>query len=104
MSDRSLREPINTAGVSDTFIVKHNRPRTVYLYPVADLTASEQATLQREDPAGTFQDVYDNAFGGIVQLNTTVTGTVVVGEGKYRVNVADPTNAIGVGIGDQVNT
>jgi hypothetical protein len=103
MADRILRAPNLAAGVSGTFKVGPHRPRTVYLYPAADLTASEQATLQREDPAGTFQDVYDQFFGGIVQLNSTVTGVMVHGEGVYRINVADPTNAIGVGIGDQLD-
>jgi hypothetical protein len=102
MADRILRAPLLTAGQSSTFKVTPHRSRTVYLYPVGDLTATEQSTLQREDPAGTFGDVYDVAFGGIVQMNTAVTEYTVVAEGVYRINVADPTKAIGVAIADQL--
>jgi hypothetical protein len=102
MADRILRAPNVAAGASAVFKVSPYRPRTVYLYPAADLTATEQSTLQREDPAGTFQDVYDVGFGGIVQLNDTVTGITVTAEGVYRINVADPTAAIGVAIADQL--
>ena len=95
-----------SAGNSSQFVVKTNNPKTVYLFPVADLTAGENANLQRKDPDGTWQDVYDHSFkgaGGQVILDSTVTGVTVVGEGVYRIELENPTNSIGVAVSDQSN-
>jgi len=107
MTDKTILAKTSSAGNSSSFHVKKGRPATVYLYPEASLTASEFANLQRLDPDGTWQDVYDHGFkgsGGRVRLDTTVTGVVVVGEGEYRIELENPTNSIGVAIGDQSNT
>lgn len=107
MVDKTILAKTSSAGNSSAFHVKVGRPATVYLYPEADLTVSENANLQRKDPDGTWQDVYDHSFkgsGGKVVLNTTVTGILVEGEGEYRIELENPTNAIGVAVGDQSNT
>lgn len=103
MADKILLAPQTALGYG-YFKVNRSVPRTVYVYPVADLTASEYADLQRKDPAGTWQDVYDSGFkgsGGQVRLDTTCSGVVVVGEGEYRIMKEASTNAIGVAVGDQ---
>lgn len=104
MSDNIILAKTASAGNSFPFRVMLNLPRTVYLFPEADLTAGENANLQREDPDGTWQDVYDHSFkgaGGQVILDTTVTGIRVIGEGVYRIELENPTNAIGVAVADQ---
>ena len=105
MADKVLLAPTNAAAQSIEFVVKPGEPKTVYLYPYADLTAGENANLQRKDAAGTWQVVYDHSFkgsGGKVVLDTTVSGVTVTGEGVYRIDLENPTNSIGVGIGDQI--
>jgi hypothetical protein len=102
MADKILLSPIIAQTVSDSFVVKRGQPRTVYLYPVGDLTAGELASLQFKDPAGTWADCQDAAFfGGAVDLQSTMTSIVVEGEGVYRVDKLLSTNAVGVGISDQ---
>ena len=104
MTDKTILAKTTSAANSGSFFVKPGRPVTVYLYPQASLTAAENANLQRKDPEGTWQDVYDHGFkgsGGQVVLDTTVTGVVVAGEGEYRIELENPTNAIGVAVGDQ---
>ena len=99
-TDTVIREPSDAAGQSDTFIVGKD-PITVYLYPVASLTSSEYVDLQRDTPAGTFQDVYDSGFkgsGGQVRLDTTVTDITITGPGTYRLDFDNPTNAIGAAV------
>lgn len=102
MSDKVMLAPQTALGYA-YFPVTRAVPVTVYLYPVADLTASEYADLQRKDPAGTWQDVYDHGFkgsGGQVRLDTTVTTITVKGEGEYRIMKETSSNAIGVARGD----
>ena len=97
-NDTIIRAPVNTAGQTATFHVD-KYPIRVSLYPVADLTTSEFADLQIEDPAGTFGDVWDATFNGAssqVRLSDVLTDIVVRNTGTYRINVANPTNAIGV--------
>ena len=96
-TDTIIRAPVNTAGVTASFTVLKGKPIAVGLYPVADLTSGETADLQRTDPAGTFGDVYDFSFGGVVNIDLATNATEVIVEtpGTYRLNVADPTNAIG---------
>ena len=104
MSDKVILEKRLTAGNSSDFSVMVNVPKTVYLFPAADLTVGENANLQRKDPDGTWQDVFDSGFkgsGGQGILDSTVTGIMVAGEGVYRVELEDPTNAIGVAVADQ---
>jgi len=106
-TDHIILQKTSSAGNSGSFFVKVGLPRTVYLFPVADLTASENANLQRKDPEGTWQDVFDSGFkgsGGQVILDTTVTGVVVVGEGEYRIELENPTNAIGISVADQAQS
>ena len=108
MADTIIRAPVNTAGQTSEFYVRPDNPVTVYLYPVGDLISGETATLQREDAAGTWQSVYDPSFngsGGVVNMDlaTNCTDIMVVGSGNYRVDVADPTNAIGVAIAETRN-
>ena len=103
MADKSLLAPQTALGYG-YFTVKPHQKKTVYVYPVADLTASEYADLQRKDVAGTWQDVYDPGFkgsGGQVRLDTTVTDITVTGQGEYRIMKEASTNAIGVGVADQ---
>ena len=103
MADTVLLAPQTALGYG-YFNVDDNIPRTVYVYPVASLTASEYADLQRKDPAGTWQDVYDSGFkgsGGQVRLDTTCTDITVIGEGEYRIMKELSTNAIGVALGKQ---
>ena len=107
MTDVTILAKTASAGNSSTFYVKPGQPKTVYLFPVADLTAGENANLQRLDPDSVWQDVFDHGFkgaGGQVILDTTVTGVVVAGEGAYRIELENPTNSIGVAIADQVHT
>ena len=97
-NDTIIRAPVDTAGVTDTFYVK-DYPVRVSMYPVADLTVSEFADLQIEDPAGTFGDVWDATFNGAssqVRLSDVLTDIVVRNTGTYRINVANPTKAVGV--------
>ena len=96
-NDTVIHTPSAAAGQSDTFTVGKD-PITVYIYPVASLTAGEYVDLQRDTPAGTFQDVYDPGFkgsGGQVRLDTTVTDITITGPGTYRLDFDNPTNAIG---------
>ena len=96
-TDSVIRAPVNTAGQSDVFEV-FETPVTIYLYPVADLVAGEHADLQRDTPAGTYQDVYDPFYqgsGAQVRLNTTATEFTILAPGKYRLDFDNPTNAIG---------
>ena len=98
MTDRAILAPQTALGYAE-FTVTPKRPVTVYLYPVASLTAAEYSDLQRKDPTGTWQDVYDHGSkgsGGQVRLDTTVTTITVTGEGKYRIMKEASTNAIGV--------
>jgi len=104
MADKILLAPTSSAAQSIEFVVKAGTKKTIYLYPYADLTAGENANLQKKDPAGTWQVVYDHSFkgsGGQVILDTTVSEVVVTGEGVYRIDLENPTNSIGVAIGDQ---
>ena len=96
-TDTIIRAPVNTAGVTDTFRFLKGKPIAVGLYPVASLTSGETADLQRADPAGTFGDVLDFSFGGVVNIDVATNATEVIVEtpGSYRLNVANPTNAIG---------
>lgn len=98
MADKILLAPQTGAGNSEVFYVDPARPRTCYLYPFANVTASEFCDLQREDPAGTWQDVYDSGFGGQVRLDSTVESVTIVGGGKYRWAKEATTNAQGVGL------
>lgn len=103
-TDNIILAKTASAGNSSEFIVKQSRPVSVYLFPVADLTATEYANLQRKDPEGTWQDVFDHGFkgvGGQVRLDTTVTGITVTAEGVYRIELENPTNSIGVAVADQ---
>jgi hypothetical protein len=103
MADKILLAKTDAAANSAEFVVKAGSPKTVYLFPVASLTASEYANLERKDPDGTWGPVYDNSFagGGQVRLDSaTATGVTVVGEGTYRVDLDDPTNSIGVALAD----
>lgn len=96
-NDTIIRAPVDTAGQSDTFYVV-NLPVRVSLYPVASLVAAEYADLQQEDPAGTFGNVFERApdgTGAQVRMSATVTDIVVSATGTYRLNFADPTNAVG---------
>ena len=103
MADNAILAPQTALGYG-YFKVGHATPVTVYVYPVASLTASEYADLQRKDPDGTWQDVYDSGFkgsGGQVRLDTTCTGVVVNGYGEYRIMKELSTSAIGVGVGSE---
>lgn len=86
---------------SDPFYVG-KEPVKVMIYPYGDLTASEYANIEEEDPDGTWGDFYDHAFngsGGVVKLGTdTATSVVISAVGKYRVAIDDPTNAVGAAI------
>ena len=95
--DTIIRAPSADAGVSATFYVD-KYPIRVSLYPVASLTVSEWADLQIEDPAGTFGNVFDPTFSGAsaqVRMSTVCTDILVKNSGTYRINFANPTNAVG---------
>lgn len=96
-NDTIIRSPVDTASPAAPFQVT-KYPIKVTIYPEADLTAGEFADLQEEDPAGTFQDVFDPFFkgtGGQVRLDTTVTSFVVEAPGSYQLEFDNPTNAVG---------
>jgi len=96
-NDTIIRAPVDTAGQSATFMVK-DYPVRVSLYPVADLTASEYADLQQEDPAGTFGDVYEritDGSGAQVRMSSVVTDIMVIASGTYRLDFDNPTSAVG---------
>jgi hypothetical protein len=79
------------AANSDGFLVD-SRALTVGIYPEANLGA-EVATLQIQNPDGTWDDVYDE--NGVVQLGATRIQETIWGGGTFRLEFAARTLAIG---------
>jgi len=100
MADTVIRAPVDTAGQSDTFKVV-DKALTIYLYPVASLTATEYADLQRQAADDSWADVEDSSFSGAagqVRLDTTVTEITIRAPGTYRLDFDNPTSAVGAAI------
>ena len=97
MADTVILTPTATATQSSSFDVDARR-MTVYAYSGngSALAAGEHGTLQRQNPAGTWQDVYDS--NGIVQLNGTLPGVDIVGGGRYRIDKAISVQPVGYAI------
>lgn len=87
--------PATGAGQSSSFHV-HNRPMTVSIYNAADagMTAAEYSDLQRKNPAGYWQDVFDSA--GQVRLHAGRTEITVIAGGEYRIDKEATTESVGV--------
>lgn len=81
-----------TGAANSNSVEVHHRPITVGIYPEANLGA-EVATLQIENPDGTWDDVYDE--NGVIQLGATRIQETIWGGGTFRLEFAARTLAIG---------
>lgn len=98
MTDKVIYAKATAAGQSTAFYVEPGKPVTVYIYPSANLAADEYGDLQRKNPDGTWDDVFDSA--GQVRLSSARTCITIEGEGEYRIDKDLSTAAFGVAAAD----
>lgn len=92
--ERVILNPTTSATTSDAFEVDRRR-YTVFAYGALTLSA-EYSDLQRQDPDGSWQNVYDAA--GQIRLHAGRPGVDITGGGRYRINKAGSAGNIGAAI------
>lgn len=92
LRDKVLLSPTMSAAQSGSFGVDKRRV-TVYVYGSL-FVGGEYADLERQDPTGAWQTVWDS--NGQIRLHANRPGVDIIGGGTYRISKSGSTGTIGV--------